>query len=31
MFGIIIPDEDVSRFQTVGDVIDHIQHARAAA
>ena len=30
-FGILIPDEDLERFQTVGDVVDHIQRARVAA
>ena len=30
-FGITIPDEDAERFATVGDVIDYIKRARAAA
>jgi acyl carrier protein len=28
-FGIRIPDEDVERFETVGDVIDYVQQMRA--
>jgi acyl carrier protein len=30
-FGILIPDEDLERFQTVGEVVDHIQRSRIAA
>ena len=30
-FGVPLPDEDVERFQTVGDVIDYVQRARVAA
>ena len=30
-FGVMIPDEDLERFQTVGDVVDHIQRSRVAA
>lgn len=30
-FGVTIPDEDLERFQTVGDVADHIGRAEAAA
>jgi acyl carrier protein len=30
-FGILIPDEDLERFQTVGDVADYIQRSRVAA
>ena len=29
-FGITIPDEELERFQTVGDVVDHIQRLRIA-
>lgn len=27
-FGVMIPDEDLKRFQTVGDVPDHIRRAK---
>jgi acyl carrier protein len=30
-FGLIIPDEELERFQTVADVVDYIQRARIAA
>ena len=30
-FGIRIPDEELERFQTVGDAIDYIQRAMVAA
>ena len=30
-FGILIRDEDLERFQTVGEVVDHIQRSRIAA
>ena len=30
-FGILIPDEDLERFQTVGDVIDYIQRSKVVA
>jgi acyl carrier protein len=29
-FGIRIPDEELERFQTVGDAIDYVQRAMAA-
>ena len=28
VFGVPIPDEDVERFETVGDAVDYIQQAR---
>jgi acyl carrier protein len=28
VFGILIPDEDLERFQTVSDVVDYIQRAK---
>jgi acyl carrier protein len=31
MFGIRIPDEDLKRFQEVGDVLDYIRRAKVAA
>jgi len=30
-FAIGIPDEDLERFQTVGDVVDHIRRCKVAA
>jgi len=30
-FGVRIPDEDLERFETVGDVVDFVRQARAAA
>ena len=30
-FGVPLPDEDLEHFQTVGDVIDYVRHARVAA
>ena len=30
-FGVRIADEDLERFQTVGDAVDHIRRSRAAA
>jgi 2-polyprenyl-6-methoxyphenol hydroxylase-like FAD-dependent oxidoreductase len=30
-FGVRIPDEDLERFETVGDVVDYVRHARADA
>ncbi len=30
-FGVRIPDEDLERFETVGDVVDHVHRARNAA
>jgi acyl carrier protein len=30
-FGIAIPDEDLERFVTVGDLLDYVQHATARA
>ena len=30
-FGVPLPDEDLERFQTVGDVIDYVRRARVAA
>ena len=30
-FGVRIPDEDLERFETVGDAVDSIQRAGAAA
>ena len=30
-FGTIIPDEDLERFRTVGDVVDHIRRRKATA
>ena len=29
-FGVPIPDEDVERFETVGNAVDYIQQARVA-
>ena len=29
--GVPLPDEDLERFQTVGDVIDYVQRAKVAA
>ena len=29
--GVPLPDEDLERFQTVGDVIDYVRRARVAA
>lgn len=29
-FGVLLPDEDVERFETVGDAVDYIQQARVA-
>jgi acyl carrier protein len=28
VFGVPIPDEDVERFETIGDAVDYIQQAR---
>jgi len=28
-FGVPLPDEDLERFQTVGDVIDHVQQSES--
>ena len=28
VFGVLIPDEDVERLETVGDAVDYIQQAR---
>ncbi|MBV8914906.1 MAG: acyl carrier protein [Acetobacteraceae bacterium] len=28
-WGVAIPDEDLERFVTVGDLLDHIQRAKA--
>ncbi|MFL5337976.1 MAG: hypothetical protein ACJ8H8_33605 [Geminicoccaceae bacterium] len=30
-FGVPLPDEDLERFQSVGDVIDYVQRAKVAA
>jgi acyl carrier protein len=30
-FGILIPDEDLERFQTVSDAIDYIQRSKVVA
>lgn len=30
-FGVRIPDDDAERFETVGDVVDFLRRARAAA
>lgn len=30
-FGIRIPDEELERFETVGDVIDYVQQAKAGS
>ena len=30
-FGVRIPDEDLEQFETVGDVVDFVRQARAAA
>ena len=30
-FGVRIPDEEVERFETVGDFIDYVQQARAGS
>jgi acyl carrier protein len=30
-FGIRIPDDDLERFQTVGDAVGYIRYARVAA
>lgn len=30
-FTTVIPDEDLERFRTVGDVVDHIRRSRIAA
>ena len=30
-FGVRIPDEDLERFETVGDFVDFVRQARAAA
>jgi acyl carrier protein len=30
-FAVGIPDEELERFQTVGDIVDHIRRCRAAA
>lgn len=30
-FGAVIPDEDLERFRTVGDAVDHIRRFRVAA
>ena len=30
-FGVPVPDEDLERFQTVGDIIDYVQGAMVAA
>jgi acyl carrier protein len=30
-FGVQIPDDDLERFATVGDVLDYIRQARATA
>ena len=30
-FGVALPDEDLERFQTVGDVIDYVRRTRVAA
>ena len=29
--GVPLPDEDLERFQTVGDIIDYVQRAKVAA
>ena len=29
-FGVLLPDEDVERFETVGDAVDYILQARVA-
>jgi acyl carrier protein len=29
--GVPLPDEDLERFQTVGDVIDYVRRAKVAA
>ena len=29
-FGVLLPDEDVERLETVGDAVDYIQQARFA-
>jgi acyl carrier protein len=29
--GVSLPDEDLERFQTVGDVIDYVRRANVAA
>jgi len=28
-FGVSIPDDDLERFQTVGDVVNYVQHAKS--
>ena len=30
-FGVPIPDDNIERFETVGDAVDYIQQARVAA
>jgi acyl carrier protein len=30
-FAVAIPDEDLERFQMVGDIVDHIRRCRVAA
>ncbi len=30
-FAVGIPDEELERFQTVGDIVDHIRRCRVAA